>query len=482
MNFISTQDKNFSQQYGFQRLGIHHVTVPPGCRTSYPHAESTEEEFVFVLSGKIDAWINGKIYALTSGWAIGFPAGTGICHSFINNSNSIVELLVVGEKTKPDNKYYYPINPELKPEHINSWWHNPPHQEMDNHNGLPGEFSSSLIGNPSSLPFAIHAPSLEQGKSFHYPGDNENFGHGVRLSNKLQLKTLAIWFEELPPGRRSAYPHAHTHEEEFAFVLAGTPSLWLNGEVTPLKPNDGIGFIPNSGDTHCLINNSQESAFYLAIGESTEFPDEKIFYPLHPLRNKECKRKKWSWENHPHKLIGHHLGKPNTPIAEHLNLRICSLSDAQEVLEIFNTSPNYFLKVDGCLPTIELAIKEISDEPNKKTVDYFKEALLIEYNDQAIGFVDLHCHHPDKGITYLGLLIISEKLSGQGLGRRCYELIEDYINRSFECKTIRLGVSMDHDVSGFWQAMGFTPNGRSYDWKAKSKMTHVIEFEKKLLS
>lgn len=31
------------------RLGIHHERLPPGRRTSYPHAESDEEEFIYVL-------------------------------------------------------------------------------------------------------------------------------------------------------------------------------------------------------------------------------------------------------------------------------------------------------------------------------------------------------------------------------------------------------------------------------------------------
>ena len=37
---------------GLTRIGIHHERLPPGRRTSYPHAESAEEEFVFVLEGR----------------------------------------------------------------------------------------------------------------------------------------------------------------------------------------------------------------------------------------------------------------------------------------------------------------------------------------------------------------------------------------------------------------------------------------------
>ncbi|HIB5425108.1 TPA: cupin domain-containing protein, partial [Klebsiella pneumoniae] len=43
------------------RLGIHHERLPPGRRTSYPHAESDEEEFIYVLEGYPEVWINGYL-------------------------------------------------------------------------------------------------------------------------------------------------------------------------------------------------------------------------------------------------------------------------------------------------------------------------------------------------------------------------------------------------------------------------------------
>jgi len=47
-------DAPLSAALGITRLGIHHVRLLPGRRTSYPHAESTEQEFVYVLEGKPD--------------------------------------------------------------------------------------------------------------------------------------------------------------------------------------------------------------------------------------------------------------------------------------------------------------------------------------------------------------------------------------------------------------------------------------------
>ena len=47
------------QAAGLQRIGINVQQLPPGSRSSWPHAESDEEEFVYVLEGEVDAWIDG---------------------------------------------------------------------------------------------------------------------------------------------------------------------------------------------------------------------------------------------------------------------------------------------------------------------------------------------------------------------------------------------------------------------------------------
>jgi uncharacterized cupin superfamily protein len=125
-----------AEHFGVTRLGIHHERLPPGRRTSYPHAESAEDEFVFVLEGEPDVWLNGRLHRLEPGDAVGFPAGTGICHTFINNTEAEVRLLVVGERPKAENRVFYPLNPERKPLR-DDWWENAPTRLEGDHDGLP---------------------------------------------------------------------------------------------------------------------------------------------------------------------------------------------------------------------------------------------------------------------------------------------------------------------------------------------------------
>lgn len=95
---IGGRDSNFSDHFGLKRIGVHFFVIPPNFRTSRPHAESIEEEFIFVVSGEVDLWYNGKIRKMTRGDSIGFPAGTGVGHCFINNSGADVELFVAGDR------------------------------------------------------------------------------------------------------------------------------------------------------------------------------------------------------------------------------------------------------------------------------------------------------------------------------------------------------------------------------------------------
>lgn len=121
---------------GLVRIGVHHQRLLPGRRTSYPHAESAEEEFVYVLEGTPDAWIDGKLHRLVPGDAVAFPSGTGICHTFLNNTAEEVRLLVIGERPKAENRVHYPLNPEYERTRRDAWSDVEP-RALGGHDGIP---------------------------------------------------------------------------------------------------------------------------------------------------------------------------------------------------------------------------------------------------------------------------------------------------------------------------------------------------------
>jgi uncharacterized cupin superfamily protein len=120
---------------GLRKIAIHHERLPPGRRTSYPHAESALEEFIHVLEGTPDVWIDGHLIRLIPGDSVAFPPGTGISHTFLNNTPTEIRLLVIGEPTS-ENRIRYPLNPAHEAS-IPERWPNPPPRPLGPHNGLP---------------------------------------------------------------------------------------------------------------------------------------------------------------------------------------------------------------------------------------------------------------------------------------------------------------------------------------------------------
>jgi uncharacterized cupin superfamily protein len=123
---------------GLERIGLHLKRMLPGQRSTLPHAEEKEEEFAYVLEGTLLAWIDGEVFPLKKGDLVAFPAGTGIAHAIINDSEKEALLLVGGETTKPENRLTYPLNPERRQQlAAGKWWENPPPRKLGPHDGKP---------------------------------------------------------------------------------------------------------------------------------------------------------------------------------------------------------------------------------------------------------------------------------------------------------------------------------------------------------
>ncbi len=129
--------RHVGKEAGLQRIGINVQRLPPGSRSSWPHAEEDEEEFVYVIDGCVDAWIDGRVYPLQPGDLAAFPAGTGISHCFINNTAREAVLLVGGEAPKAASRIYYPLNPSRRADMPASrWWDDVPRHQLGPHDGL----------------------------------------------------------------------------------------------------------------------------------------------------------------------------------------------------------------------------------------------------------------------------------------------------------------------------------------------------------
>lgn len=143
-----------------------------------------------------------------------------------------------------------------------------------------------------------------------YPGSNELLSIGSPVGRALGLTRIGVHIETLPPGRRTSWPHAESDEEEFIFVLEGTPDVWIDGELYPLCPGDFVALPCGTGIAHTVLNNSDATVRLLVGGEASK-KSNRIVYPMHPRRNEECRARGWLWQDPPARELGGHDGLPD---------------------------------------------------------------------------------------------------------------------------------------------------------------------------
>ena len=117
--------------------------------------------------------------------------------------------------------------------------------------------------------FIAHWRDIEGKDDSHYEGSDELQGISASYCRKFGLMRIGVHHERLMPGRRVSWPHAEADEEEFVFVLEGEPDLWLDGELRRLKAGEGVAFLPGTGISHTIINNTDKDVRLLVVGEAS---------------------------------------------------------------------------------------------------------------------------------------------------------------------------------------------------------------------
>lgn len=97
------------------------------------------------------------------------------------------------------------------------------------------------------------------------------------LGDFFGLENFGVNLTRLAPGSVSALRHAHEKQDEFIYVLEGTPTLVTNAGEEELKPGMCAGFRAGTGDAHHLVNRSSNDVVYLEVGDRT--PGDSASYP-----------------------------------------------------------------------------------------------------------------------------------------------------------------------------------------------------------
>jgi uncharacterized cupin superfamily protein len=104
-----------------------------------------------------------------------------------------------------------------------------------------------------------------------------------RLGDHFGLTNFGVNLTELAPGSVSALLHHHTKQDEFVYIVSGTPTLLLDDREYLLRAGDCCGFKAGTSIGHQLVNRSGASVFFLELGDRTagdyaEYPQDDLMF------------------------------------------------------------------------------------------------------------------------------------------------------------------------------------------------------------
>jgi uncharacterized cupin superfamily protein len=125
---------------------------------------------------------------------------------------------------------------------------------------------------------AAEAPLRARPSNYPEPFASRMAGrHKHPLGDLFGLSNFGVNLTRLAPGAVSALRHAHSLQDEFVYVLQGSPTLHTDEGRTALAPGMCAGFKAGTGNAHCLVNDSDEEVVYLEVGDRT--PRDEGSYP-----------------------------------------------------------------------------------------------------------------------------------------------------------------------------------------------------------
>ncbi|MCA8906942.1 MAG: cupin domain-containing protein [Rhodospirillaceae bacterium] len=110
------------------------------------------------------------------------------------------------------------------------------------------------------------------------------------LGDLFGLKSFGVNLTTLAPGAISALFHTHTVQDEFVYIVYGTPLLRWGEDEHRLGPGMAVGF-PAGGAAHHLVNDSEAEVVYLEVGDRV--PGDRGVYPEDDLAARQTPEGAW---------------------------------------------------------------------------------------------------------------------------------------------------------------------------------------------
>ncbi|MES2254653.1 MAG: cupin domain-containing protein [Pseudomonadota bacterium] len=98
-----------------------------------------------------------------------------------------------------------------------------------------------------------------------------------KIGDHAGLKNYGVVLTRIVPGGQSSHRHGHATQDEFVYVLEGTPTLETDAGAQLLSPGMCAGFPAGTGDAHRFRNLSDRDVLLLVVGDRSV--NDQVHYP-----------------------------------------------------------------------------------------------------------------------------------------------------------------------------------------------------------
>lgn len=170
-----------------------------------------------------------------------------------------------------------------------------------------------------------------------------------------------------------------------------------------------------------------------------------------------------------------------------ISLAPLSVQDHAAALQAVYQATPHFWEMYGLLATpagqAARDLQEAAQTPNRYILGIIRR---INPDDAAaggelIGTVDFRLNWPDRGVAYIGMLMVAEPYQRQGVGLQAWRLLAPWLSQTAGIETARLGVEQfNPGALHFFQTAGFTLTGGSRRISVGSKWVRLLYMEQPL--
>lgn len=277
---------------GLTQFGAYLDTLDPGAWSSHRHWHSSEDEFLYLLSGTATLRDDHGLTDVFPGDAICWRHGDPNGHHLTNRGDVPARWLIVGSRARGD-ICTYPDDGRRQINADTTWTIESADGTVLKGGDLPAELCNlrASWGKPfdgTPRPNVCRAGSV---KGEHYPSSSPYDDLGDYLAYAFSdaggLTQFGAFTETLMPGARSSHRHWHSDEDEFLYTLDGIVTLHENDGARDLPPGTCVCWPAGVPNAHQLENRTADPVTYFVAG--ARLPEDDVTYPdidLHYSRRK----------------------------------------------------------------------------------------------------------------------------------------------------------------------------------------------------